>query len=223
MPVGEHPHDVSNSTLGKCPGRDVLAQRRHGQQSCRRVGALMAAESNRLVSLDLADMTLVDREAITFLASAEAAGAVLVNCPEYVRSWIDAEQSGAYERVSDPRRVVAVDRRVRVRGSPHIAEPHRRRDLWGRRRNVSSAARWREADRGRARSSRRRVGAHSTWANRPGVGVNSGWSWHLENVEFVEVAIELCDGRPSDVERQGTQFGGGRFCPWGARVLAIGD
>ena len=57
----------------------------------------------------------------------------------------------------------------------------------------------------------------------PGVGVNSGWSWHLENVEFVQVAIELCDGRPSDVERQGTQFGGGQFCPWGARVLAIGD
>jgi hypothetical protein len=57
----------------------------------------------------------------------------------------------------------------------------------------------------------------------PGVGVNSGWSWHLENVEFVQVAIELCDGRPSDVERQGTQFGGGRFCPWGAHVLAIAD
>ena len=57
----------------------------------------------------------------------------------------------------------------------------------------------------------------------PGVGVNSGWSWHLETVEFVEVAIELSDGRPSDVERQGTQFGGGRFCPWSARVLAISD
>ena len=57
----------------------------------------------------------------------------------------------------------------------------------------------------------------------PGASVNSGWSWHLEDVEFVQVAIELCDGRPSDVERQGTQFGGGRFCPWGARVLAIGD
>ena len=56
-----------------------------------------------------------------------------------------------------------------------------------------------------------------------GVGVNAGWSWHLEDVEFVEVAIELCDGRPSDIERQGMQFGGGRFCPWGARVLAITD
>ena len=57
----------------------------------------------------------------------------------------------------------------------------------------------------------------------PGAGINSGWSWHLEDVEFVQVAIEVCDGRPSDVERQGTQFGGGRFCPWGARVLAIAE
>ena len=57
----------------------------------------------------------------------------------------------------------------------------------------------------------------------PGAGVNAGWSWHLEDVEFVEVAIELCDGRPSDVERQGTQFGGGRFCPWSARIVAISD
>lgn len=56
-----------------------------------------------------------------------------------------------------------------------------------------------------------------------GTSVNSGWSWHLEDVEFAEVAIELCDGRPSDVERQGVQFGGGRFCPWSARVLGVSD
>ena len=54
-----------------------------------------------------------------------------------------------------------------------------------------------------------------------GTAVNSGWNWHLEDVEFVEATIELCDGRPSDVERQGVQFGGGRFCPWTARVVAI--
>jgi hypothetical protein len=54
-----------------------------------------------------------------------------------------------------------------------------------------------------------------------GTQVNTGWSWHLEDVEFVEVAIELCDGRPSDVERQGVGFGGGRFCPWTARVVSI--
>jgi hypothetical protein len=54
-----------------------------------------------------------------------------------------------------------------------------------------------------------------------GAQINTGWSWHLEDVEFVEVAIELCDGRPSDVERQGPAFGGGRFCPWSATVLRI--
>ena len=54
-----------------------------------------------------------------------------------------------------------------------------------------------------------------------GAQVNTGWTWHLEDVAFVEVAIELCDGRPSDVERQGIAFGGGRFCPWSATVVRI--
>jgi len=57
--------------------------------------ALVTTESTRHFSLDLTDVTLVDREAMTFLARVEAAGAVLVNCPEYVRRWIDAEQGDA--------------------------------------------------------------------------------------------------------------------------------
>jgi hypothetical protein len=55
----------------------------------------------------------------------------------------------------------------------------------------------------------------------PGAQVNAGWNWHLEDVEFAEFTIELCDGRPSDVERERTAFGGGRFCPWTARVIRI--
>lgn len=55
-----------------------------------------------------------------------------------------------------------------------------------------------------------------------GTGVNTGWRWHLEDVEFADVTIELCDGRPSDVEREGTAWGGGRFCPWGAEVVDVG-
>jgi hypothetical protein len=55
----------------------------------------------------------------------------------------------------------------------------------------------------------------------PGTQVNVGWSWHLEDLTFAEAAIELCDGRPSDVERQGTQFAGGTFCPWSAVVVRI--
>jgi hypothetical protein len=55
-----------------------------------------------------------------------------------------------------------------------------------------------------------------------GTDVNVGWSWHLEDVEFAELTIELCDGRPSDVEREGVRFGGGRYCPWSAVVVEIG-
>jgi hypothetical protein len=57
-----------------------------------------------------------------------------------------------------------------------------------------------------------------------GTDVNTGWSWHLTDVAFAEVTIELCDGNPSMVEeavRAGSDFGGGRFCPWSARVVAI--
>jgi hypothetical protein len=55
----------------------------------------------------------------------------------------------------------------------------------------------------------------------PGTQANMGWSWHLEDVAFAESTIELCDGRPSDVERQGTRFGGGRYCPWTATIVDL--
>jgi hypothetical protein len=54
-----------------------------------------------------------------------------------------------------------------------------------------------------------------------GTQINIGWSWHLEDVTFAETTIELCDGRPSDVERQGASFGGGRYCPWSATIVNI--
>jgi hypothetical protein len=55
----------------------------------------------------------------------------------------------------------------------------------------------------------------------PGMDVNTGWSWHVEDVTFAEVTVEVCDGRPSDVERQGIAFGNGRFCPWTATIVRI--
>lgn len=54
-----------------------------------------------------------------------------------------------------------------------------------------------------------------------GAEVNIGWSWHLEDVQFADAAIELCDGLPSHVERDGVSFAGGTFCPWGARIVTI--
>jgi hypothetical protein len=54
-----------------------------------------------------------------------------------------------------------------------------------------------------------------------GTQVNTGWKRHLEDVSFAESAIELCHGRRSDVEQQGTRFGGGRYCRWSARIVDI--
>lgn len=56
---------------------------------------------------------------------------------------------------------------------------------------------------------------------RPGHGgFNQPWTWHLDPIDtrFVEVAIELCDGRPSYVERHQADYP--TYCPWGARVVA---
>jgi len=51
--------------------------------------------------------------------------------------------------------------------------------------------------------------------------VNVGYSWHIDpaSVEFADTTTEVCDGRPSDVEK-GT-ITSERFCPWSAQVVAI--
>ena len=59
------------------------------------VRTLLAAETESPILLDLKDVTLVDREAVRFLARMEASGVRIVNCPEYVRTWIAAENAGS--------------------------------------------------------------------------------------------------------------------------------
>lgn len=54
-----------------------------------------------------------------------------------------------------------------------------------------------------------------------GTQVNTGYSWHVVDVEFAEATVEVCDGLPSHVQRQGVQFGAGRYCPWSARIVGI--
>jgi anti-anti-sigma regulatory factor len=56
-----------------------------------RLQELLATAAAGPIVLDLKDVTLVDRAAVQFLARLEMAGTELVNCPEYVRSWITAE------------------------------------------------------------------------------------------------------------------------------------
>lgn len=52
---------------------------------------------------------------------------------------------------------------------------------------------------------------------------NEPWSWHMDpsTVRAVDVAIEVCDGRPSGVEADLTYWleTVGSFCPWNARVV----
>ena len=44
------------------------------------------------VALDLKDVKLVDRDVVIFLASCEAKGITLANCPAYIREWIAREK-----------------------------------------------------------------------------------------------------------------------------------
>ena len=48
---------------------------------------LIAKETNP-VFLNLAEVTLVDREAVKFLAACDVRGIELRNCPEFIREWI---------------------------------------------------------------------------------------------------------------------------------------
>jgi hypothetical protein len=54
-------------------------------------------------------------------------------------------------------------------------------------------------------------------------GFNSPWSWHLDaaSVHAPDVAMELCDGRPSMVSADLTYWLGSVkvYCPWGAKVV----
>jgi anti-anti-sigma regulatory factor len=59
---------------------------------------LLASEAHGHIRLDLKDITLVDRAAVRFLARAESARIQIVNCPQYVRSWIDAEADDPDDR-----------------------------------------------------------------------------------------------------------------------------
>jgi anti-anti-sigma regulatory factor len=52
------------------------------------------ADDHRLV-LDLKEVKLVDREAVGFLASCEAKGVNIVNCPAYIREWIERESGSS--------------------------------------------------------------------------------------------------------------------------------
>jgi hypothetical protein len=56
-----------------------------------------------------------------------------------------------------------------------------------------------------------------------GTRENAGHDWHLRDVRLAEVTIELCDGRPSDLEADLDYWIGTvkRYCPWGAMPVRL--
>ena len=52
-------------------------------------------------------------------------------------------------------------------------------------------------------------------------GVNDGYSWHLDpnDFEWADVTVEVCDGRPSDVEDR--VITSDRYCTWAGKVIAV--
>ena len=51
------------------------------------IDELLAKETDT-VALDLGEVTLADREAVMFLATLDARGVGLRNCPGFIREWL---------------------------------------------------------------------------------------------------------------------------------------
>ena len=58
------------------------------------------------LALDLRDVTILDREAVKFLAGCEANDIELEDCPPYIRQWIERESDAGSQpkKKSAPRR-----------------------------------------------------------------------------------------------------------------------
>ena len=53
------------------------------------------AREGRVVAVELAEVELVDRDAVKLLVQAEAEGIELRNCPAYIREWITNERESS--------------------------------------------------------------------------------------------------------------------------------
>jgi hypothetical protein len=55
------------------------------------------------VAIDLKEVIIVDRDAVTLLALSEANGIKLRNCPAYLREWVARERVPYSAELSDPK------------------------------------------------------------------------------------------------------------------------
>jgi hypothetical protein len=60
---------------------------------------LLASEApGKQLGLNLRDVTLVNQDAVSFLARCEADSITLENCPAYIRQWIEQAKGGTRHR-----------------------------------------------------------------------------------------------------------------------------
>jgi len=74
---------------------DSVVLRLSGRLHAEHVGmlrGLLRLEEARVV-VDLREVTLLAREAVSFLALSEAQGVELRNCAAYIREWVDRERA----------------------------------------------------------------------------------------------------------------------------------
>lgn len=63
--------------------------------------------------------------------------------------------------------------------------------------------------------------------NRGDGGINTGHDWHITEVEFADMAIEVCDGNAGYIDELGydafVDQHGDYFCPWSAELVGVAD
>ena len=75
--------------------KDLVVLRISGRITGDDMDVLRAAidQERGAVAIDLEEVGLVDRGAVTLLALSEARGIALRNCPPYIREWVDRERA----------------------------------------------------------------------------------------------------------------------------------
>jgi hypothetical protein len=70
----------------------TLTGRMENQDMAELRRVLSQERGNSRIVLDLRDIVLIDRYAVKFMASCEAAGIKLQNCPPFIRAWMGQEE-----------------------------------------------------------------------------------------------------------------------------------
>jgi hypothetical protein len=75
-------------------GRSSTNLKLSGRMQADELSELLAEieKCNPLPSLDLEEVTLLDRDSVRFLIRCESEGVQLVNCPLFVREWVTRER-----------------------------------------------------------------------------------------------------------------------------------